>query len=536
MNENNRYMKNMESYEYLAGWERISLGTWLHNCTDKYAERIAVTDTEYNITYSELDQRVDRLAAALYEKGIMKGDKVVVQIPNRISFVITFFALIRIGAIPILALPAHRESELEGIMKVAEPKAYIVAERYLGYEYLSMAEELKSKFSCLKTVIVDGESGGDFLLKNLDGEKMKWQGIDGYSTAVLLLSGGTTGVPKLIPRTHADYLYNGRMSAQRCEVNKNTVYLASLPVAHNFPLCCPGLVGTLDAGGTVVLCRDTSPDEILSLITEKQVTITALVPSMVSMCMEIMEWDDSFNLSSLKVLQVGGAMLEDTLADKIIESWPCKLMQVFGTAEGLICFTSIKDPDEIVARCQGTPISLADEVKIVGKDGKEVQKGEFGELLSKGPYTIDGYYNAKEVNDFSFTKDGYYKTGDRAMWTKEGNIRMGGRLKEQINRAGEKITPAEVEAYLCQHEEIKEAAVLGVPDDVLGNRSCAFIMTEDGKAILRMHIYQFLKKKGMAEYKIPDQVECIDSWPLTSVGKIDKKALVVIAQNKEKRE
>lgn len=527
-----RYRKDMKQYEGLEGWERISLGEWLENCAAKYGEKIAVIDSEKELTYNELNDKVDRLASAFRSIGIEAGDKVVIQLPNRISFIISFFAVIRSGAVPILTLPAHREAELEGIIKEAEPKAYIVAERYLGYEYLSMAEGIGRKFSCLKTVIVDGEKGGDFLLRNLEGEKREWEAVDGYSTAVLLLSGGTTGVPKLIPRTHTDYLYNARMSAKRCELDSDTVYLASLPVAHNFPLCCPGLIGTMDMGGTVVLCKNTSPDEILSLITDKHVTITALVPAMVSMCMEMMEWEEDFDLSGLKVLQVGGAMLDDTLADKIIEKFPCKLMQVFGTAEGLLCFTQVSDADEVVARCQGTPISPADEVRIVDESGNDVKGGEFGELLSRGPYTIDGYYNAEEANVMSFTPEGYYKTGDWAMWTAEGNIRMGGRLKEQINRAGEKITPAEIEMYLCQHDKIKEAAVVGVPDEVLGNRSCAFIMTEDEKEFYEEDIYQFLKEKRLAEYKIPDQVEYIESWPLTSVGKIDKKALAEIAKSR----
>lgn len=524
------FVKDMSKYEGLEGWERISLGKWLANCASKYGERIAVADESDELTYTELNDKVDRLASALYNIGITHGDKVVIQLPNRFSFVISFFAVIRLGAVPILALPAHRETEIEGIMKVSEPKAYIVAENYLGYNYLSMAEGVREKFACLQTIIVDGKKGGDFLLSNLDGEKREWDEVDGYTTAVLLLSGGTTGVPKLIPRSHTDYLYNARMSVRRCELDQDVVYLASLPVAHNFPLCCPGLIGTLDVGGTVVLCKNTSPDEILSLITEKKVTITALVPAMVSMCSEMMEWDDSFDLSSLKILQVGGAMLEDTLADKVIAHWPCKLMQVFGTAEGLLCFTKVSDPDEIVARCQGTPISPADEVKIVDDNGNEVERGAYGELLSRGPYTIDGYFNAKEANAASFTLDGYYKTGDRAMWTEEGNIRMGGRLKEQINRAGEKITPSEVEMYLCQHEYIKEAAVVGIPDEELGNRNCAFIMTEDDKELTRADIYQFLKEKGLAVYKIPDQVECIDMWPLTSVGKVDKKKLALLGE------
>ena len=151
--------------------------------------------------------------------------------------------------------------------------------------------------------------------------------------------------------------------------------------------------------------------------------------------------------------------------------------------------------------------------------------GEYGELLARGPYTIDGYYRAEEINQASFTEDGYYRTGDRAMWTPEGKLRMGGRMKEQINRAGEKIMPAEVEAYLCRHSNIREAAVLGIPDQEMGNRSCAFVITKDGKTVSLEEIHTHLAALKVARYKFPDQVENIEMWPLTSVGKIDKKAL-----------
>lgn len=267
-------------------------------------------------------------------------------------------------------------------------------------------------------------------------------------------------------------------------------------------------------------------------LVQEGVTITALVPAMVTVCMEMLEWDEDYDISSLRILQVGGAMLEDSLADKIIEEWPCKLMQVFGTAEGLLSFTSPEDEGSLIARCQGTPVSPADEVKIVDEEDKAVPEGVFGELLSRGPYTIDGYYMAEEANKKSFTPDGFYRTGDKAMWTKDRRLRLGGRIKEQINRAGEKIMPSEIEAYLCRHSKIKEAAVVGVPDETLGNRICAFLVTDDEAGIDLQEIHRFLREIGVAAYKMPDQIERVETWPLTSVGKIDKKALERMAQEK----
>lgn len=379
------YKKNMAQYENLTGWEKLSLGKQLDKWAVQYGDRIAVADREKEITYLELNQKAICIGQYFMEKGICKGDKVLVQLPNRISFVAILFALAKIGAVPIMMLPAHREAELEGIIELAKPTAYIVVERYLGFAYVEMAMAMQKKFPCIRNVFVDGAQREEWYEAEMEGQG-EFPNVDSYSPAVLLLSGGTTGIPKLIPRTHTDYMYNARMSAKRCQLDENSVYLAALPVAHNFPLCCPGLLGTLDVGGKVVLAPTTSPDDILTAITEEKVTITALVPAMVTVCMEMLEYDEDYDISSLKILQVGGAMLEDSLADKIIEEWPCTLMQVFGTAEGLLSFTSPDDDVAVIARCQGTPVSPADEVKIVDERDEEVPTGVFGELLSRGPY------------------------------------------------------------------------------------------------------------------------------------------------------
>ena len=253
-----------------------------------------------------------------------------------------------------------------------------------------------------------------------------------------------------------------------------------------------------------------------------------MVPALIPIFTEVLEWDLGYDLSSWKLVQVGGALLEPHIASKIIHSWPCDLMQVFGTAEGLICFTDKNDSEETICNYQGRPISPADEIKIVDTNGNEVPEGEFGELLSRGPYTIDGYYKLPEVNKHCITAEGFYCTGDRAAWSSVNGLKMGGRMKEQINRSGEKVMPAEVEGYLCQHELIDEAAVIGVPDEELGHKSVAFIkLTEeaDSESVTRQDIAMFFKEIGVAHYKIPDMVQVIEQWPVTSVGKIDKKSL-----------
>ncbi|WWV72019.1 2,3-dihydroxybenzoate-AMP ligase [Sporomusa ovata DSM 2662] len=282
------------------------------------------------------------------------------------------------------------------------------------------------------------------------------------------------------------------------------------------------------------MCKTTSSDEAFPLIEKERVTITALVPAMVNLLLEVLEWDNSNDISSLEVLQVGGSMLDENLAKRIMPEMQCRLQQVFGMAEGLICCTAIDDPDHIIHSCQGWPISEGDEIRIVDEDGNDVVQGQYGELLVRGPYTIRGYYRAPEQNRKDFTSDGFYRSGDKARITPEGNIQIGGRIKEQINRAGEKIMPAEIESYLCSHPAIRNAALIGLPDDNLGERSCAYLIT-DNREINLTDIHKFLHDLGVARYKMPDQIELIDCWPLTSVGKVDKTKLKAMAAGPDRK-
>lgn len=521
-----------KTYEQRGYWEPFTLGEQLRRWADKYQDKVALVEEEEQMTYRELDSKADALASGFYRMGIRKGDKVAVQLPNRMSFVLTSFALFRIGAVPILVLPAHREAELDGIFSLAKPVAYMIPTTFLGFDYTKLAEHLVKKHACVQFVCTDGESSIGTNLATISGPKMELEGPACTDTALLLLSGGTTGTPKLIPRTHADYAYNARAAATRCELTEQSVYLAVLPIAHNFPLCCPGILGTFSAGGKVVLCKTTSCDEAFPLIEKEKVTITALVPALVNVWLEAREWDTESDLSSLQVLQVGGSMLDDKVAGRIMREWTCKLQQVFGMAEGLICSTSLDDPDEVIITSQGRPISEADEVRIVDENLNDVEPGEYGELIVRGPYTIRGYYLAPEQNRESFTPDGFYRSGDKARMTPEGNIQVGGRIKEMINRAGEKIMPAEVESYLRMHPDIRDAALVTLPDPVLGEKSCACVIS-DNPGLTLADIHAFFQEKGVARYKMPDQLELVRSWPLTSVGKVNKNKLKEMAMTKQ---
>ncbi|MGO2242125.1 MAG: salicylate synthase [Halomonas sp.] len=515
-------------YERLAHWQQSSLGESLKHWVSLYGHATALVEGEQHLSYIELDARVEQLARAFQALGIVSGDRVLVQLPNGLAFIETCFALFRTGALPILAMPAQREKDIEALCQLAEPVAFITKDSFLGFDHAELAAKVAETSGSIRHVIIDGvsDSGNELDEVRQLGHAAAATISDTPSSqdvALLLLSGGTTGTPKLIPRTHADYLYNATASAHLCDLDASSVYLAALPIAHNFPLACPGIIGTLSVGGRVVLAQTPSPDECFELIARERVTFTSLVPPLVQLWIEAREWDDT-DLSSLRFLQVGGARCDANLAAKITPALGCSLQQVFGMAEGLLCYTRLDDPLDEILNTQGRPLSPRDEVRLVNEQGEDVAEGEVGELLTRGPYTIREYFRAAAHNVQSFTPDGFYCSGDLARWSVGGNLQVEGRIKQQVNRAGEKIATEEVEEALCRHPEIESAALVGVADSRLGERSCAFLIGSN-HALCVSELRTFLMTHGLPAYKCPDQVVFTRHWPLTPLGKIDKQKL-----------
>ncbi|WP_149258894.1 AMP-binding protein [Actinomadura sp. K4S16] len=472
------------------------------------------------LTYADLDARAARTAAGLLALGLRRGDRVVVQLPNTTGFVVAFLALVRIGAAPVLALPAHRESEIRYLCELSEARAYICADRDGDFDYRDLARTLP-----VEHVIVEGEAEEFVPLASVDAEPVSVPSPAPSDVGVLLLSGGTTGLPKLIPRTHRDYVYNLEASAELCGFGRDTVYLVVLPAAHNFALACPGILGVFATGGTVVLSPSGAPDEAFPLIERERATVCAVVPPIALLWLDAVTWSDE-DLSSLELLQVGGAKFAAERAAEVPDALGCQVQQVFGMAEGLLNYTRLDDPRDLIERTQGRPLSPADEIRIVDEDGKQVAPGEVGELLTRGPYTLRGYYRAPEHNARSFTRDGFYRTGDLVRRLPSGHLIVEGREKDQINRGGDKISAAELENHLLVHPAVHDAAVVGLPDPVMGERTCAFLIVREGeKAPGLREAKEFLRARGVAAYKFPDRLETVAAFPRTPVGKISKKAL-----------
>lgn len=505
-------------------WSGLTLGRVLRDSAARHGDRTALIDGARTWTYAELDGEADRLAAGLHKEGVAAaGDRVLVQLPNTAAFVLVCFALFRIGAVPVLAQPAHRDHEITQLSLQSSAVAMIIPDQRSGFDYREMAERVQGRCPSLRGIVVDGDPGRHSALSGLFADPVPLPEPDPGSIAVLQLSGGTTAVPKLIPRTHDDYLYNARASVRACPLGTDDVYLCVLPAAHNFPLCAPGLLGALDSGATVVLAQGPSDGEVFPLIERHGVTVTAVVPPIALLWLEAAE-DTRHDLRSLRVLQVGGARLGPAAAARVGPVLGCRLQQVFGMAEGLICYTRLDDPEELVRTTQGVPMSPADEVAVVDDEDRPVPDGEPGHLLTRGPYTIRGYFRADEHNQRAFTADGFYRTGDIVRRLPSGHLVVVDRAKDLVNRGGDKVAADEIEDMLGTHPGVHDVAVVAEPDEALGERICAFVVAhEDGlkSRVLKKH----LREHGLAAYKTPDRFVFVDAMPFTSVGKIDKKVL-----------
>jgi 2,3-dihydroxybenzoate-AMP ligase len=504
-------------------WQAETFSGMLDRAAERHGGKTALIEGERHVSYEGLRRRAGALAAGLRRLGLEKGDRAVVQMPNGVAFAEVVFALLRLGVVPVLALPSHRHLEIGRFLDFTEARAYFIADSAGGFDYRALARELLPDLPALRHVIVDGYADAFTPLFGLFEDGGVEDAAKPEDVAVFQISGGTTGVPKLIPRRHNEYLYNIRTAAAASGMDEHTVYLCALPVAHNFPFACPGIMGAFLSGGTVVIAPNPDPNTAFALIAAHGVTITSLVPPLALLWMDAAGSSD-VDISSLRTLQVGGAKLSEEAARRVRPRLGCGLQQVFGMAEGLICYTGLDDDEETIVTTQGRPMSPADEIRVVDPEGRDVAPGEAGELLTRGPYTIRGYYKIPEHNEKAFTPDGFYRTGDIVRLTPSGHLVLSGREKDQINRGGEKLSPEEVENLLLAHEEVHDAAVVGLPDETLGERTCAFVIARTG-GLKSLALIRHLKARGLAAFKMPDQFVFIARFPETGIGKVSKKDL-----------
>ncbi|PIT01958.1 enterobactin synthase subunit E [Bradyrhizobium nitroreducens] len=516
--------KDARRYREKGYWRGETMFGFLAQRARETPDHIAVVGGGQRWTYAELLERANENAARFLALGLRPGERVVVQLPNIPEFLSVVFGLFRANLIPVFALPAHRVTEISHFVEKAQASAYVIAVGDGGFDYRALAREVRVRAGGLGHVVVIGEAEEFRALDDIPRSEQTLPPLTSPAeVAFLQISGGSTGLPKLIPRTHDDYIYSFRASADICGLGKDSVFMATLPVAHNFPMSSPGVFGALYAGSRIVMCPSPSAETAFALIEQERVTMTGVVPPLALLWMQAAA-TSRYDISSLEVLLVGGAKFMPEAASRVRAALGCTLQQVFGMAEGLVNYTRLDDPDDIIVNTQGRPISPDDEVLIVDDRGNPVADGEPGLLLTRGPYTIRSYHNDDAANARAFTQDGYYRTGDIVLRTGEGYLVVQGRAGDHINRAGEKVSAEEIEDHLLAHPGVFDAAVVSIPDPYLGERSCAFIIPKEARPAVAA-LKSFMRGRGLAEFKVPDQIIFVDAFQTTAVGKVSRKVL-----------
>jgi len=520
-------------YRAKGYWQDRTLAQEFEGVFQRFADRVALVDGDKTFTYAELDRVTTNLALNLLELGLQPLDRVVPTLPNVHEFVILYFALQKIGAIPIAALVTHRFAEINQFVQLSGATTCVYPESSGDFAFAPIITRVQQENPSLQFRLVLGKAGpGEVSLRalidkpaTLPASRLKELAFAPTDPCIFQLSGGTTGIPKLIPRTHNDYAYNSKVAAEVTELTQDSTLLLVLPIAHNLPLACPGIQGFMFKGGKVVVHANTRPTEMFALIQKHKVTHLKVVPALLIRLINDPSVED-FDLSSLKLIQSGGQRMQPEVRSKTRALIPGVFVQEnFGMSEGTLMFVRASDPEEVKLETCGRPVSADDEVLLLDDEGREVPEGEVGEFTVRGPYTLRGYYGVPEYNARQFTPDGFYRSGDLMRKHPSGNYIVEGRKKDLINRGGEKISAEEVENLILMHPAVQNVACVPMPDAAMGEKMCAYVILRPGADLNLGALVAFLLTKEIAKFKLPERLETLAEFPVSTFGKVSKKAL-----------
>lgn len=503
-------------------WGTRTIADEFHALAVAHPERDAVVAADGRVTYAELDTRTDRIAVGLAERGLNPGDPVIVQVTNRLEAVVAWYALLKAGLVPVATLAAHRGHEIAHISRAVGARAHLVEAGARGTDLVAFAHAQARDHPSLRHVLVlsdlpTGDIDPDEARKRVEEIQ---RGIDPDDVAVFQLSGGTTGVPKLIPRRHAEYWYNARAYAAVLGWTADDRVGHLIPIIHNAGVVC-GVHAPHSVGACLVLTDHDLDTAMPVLVAER--TTSVLFGHVHYRAPQHPLYDEL--AGTLRVVLLSGAKVSEELFAATGRGG-ARVGQLFGMAEGMFLVTPLDASPELRRTTVGVPISPLDEVRVLEPGSEdEVGDGGIGELCCRGPYTLRGYYGVDRPE--AFTSDGFYRTGDLAKITViDGHraVSIEGRIKDLINRGGEKINAEEVELLLLAHPHVVEAALVAMPDPRLGERGCAFLAT-DGTPVTLEDLRDHLRALDVAKFKWPERVELVDALPRTKVGKLDKKAM-----------
>ena len=513
----------------------------------RHSDRVALCTPEGDVSYAELDTITDRAAAALLRLGLKPLERVLFQSINSKELIYAIIGCFKAGMIPVCTLPAHREREIGYLGCHADARAHIVQGDDPKFDLQEFALTMKAQIPTLQHIIsIRGEKrNGVLRLEDLieaeevaaARETVNAIPRDPFQIAIFQLSGGTSGVPKIIPRMQNDYLLNATLTAEWLGFTKDDVMFIPMPIIHNACLIC-FLLPTLLTGAAFTLPANLTPEAWGAIFSN---VFRAKRPTWVGLIRALLPRFNAMIEQGLATTESIRAFWTPDAARLVRQKYGIQSYAMFGMTEGMNMYVKASDPLEVQDAMVGRPLSPHDEVRLVepGTD-REVALGEIGEMTCRGPYTLAGYYNAPERNHEAFTADGFYRSGDLMVRTEIDGVSyyaFAGRNKDTVNRGMEKVNCEEVEGIVVAHPLVSDCAVVAMPDAVLGEKSCIFIVPKAGKiAPTVVQLGEFMRVAGAAKFKWPERVETIDALPLTKVGKLDKVTLRQMIAEKLARE
>jgi len=543
--------EQIRSYEERGWWGKKTLldyieenagnssGTSLPHCClcEKRVDpgSVAYVDGRGNwATWVQVKTMIDRLAIAFSRLGIKEDDFVIIQMPNVIEFIYSHFALAKLGAVTVPVVMPFRQHELSVILGLTGASAAIIPGQYNNFDYQAMYKELSGQYPFLKHIVVYGEDANDTIsLRGL--LEVPWEeqdpgqagrlGPDPNAVISMCLTSGTEAVLKGVPRTHNNWIALAEIIVHdawgRNRSSHTTVM--PLPLPNLFGLGC-GIYAQVMLGQKMVLLERFDPEECLQAIAEHRATHFMGVPAMHIALLNSPAFD-RYDLSSLETIISGGAPAPTAMIEEYRKRLGVRVMNGWGANEGTFCGTRLDQREHLSDSIGPHPPSY--EMKIVHPETREIlPPGSVGEIAMRGPCLFPGYYGRPDLNAKAFDAEGFFYSGDLGVLGLDGYYRFAGRVKDLIIRGGQNISAEEIEFLLQEHPKVLYVAAVGMPDERLGEKVCVYIQPRTpGDRISLEEVNDFLRRKQIATFKLPERVEIIDQLPRTPTGKVQKFVL-----------
>ena len=526
--------EDAEKYNRLRWWPGLTLGDLLDRAADIYPDKEAFVDGKSRLTFSQAREKTDRLAVGLMELGIKPLDRVLLQLPNWNEFVFAYFALQKIGAITVLLIDRYRQYEINHLVRLSGATAWVVARRYDKVDYMPVIEDVLKESPQMERVVLARAEGGEpfasieeLIRQNKRSEEniRRLAGVrpDPMQVAHMGVTGGTTGTPKVVPRTHNSIVCSSEYCARAWEMDIHDNCLVAGPIGHDLTFS-KGLLGSVPTFGKTTFLDSTDMDDVCKAIETEKITVIVWVPTLSARLVHF-ERLGNYDMSSLRGVHCGGGSSLPDMVRGVHEKLGARFFNAYGGTEGMTTITRSGDDLETILHTVGKPTCPYDTYKVIGPDGEILPPDTPGELLLKGPGVFTGYYNAPGENALVFTRDGFFRTGDVAKISNEGYITLTGRIKDMINRGGESISATEIEKLIIDHPGVAQVAVVAMPDPDLGEKVCAYVQPVAGMRITFDDIISYLKGRKVSVLQLPERIEFIEAFPYTKAEKIDKSAL-----------